>query len=193
MSGTNPTPFPLEMPQPLMGTAVPQVAAGGTGYSMSAMAAEAAERLYRRARFRALRLLWRHLNKPQRAQYRASGQQSLVAIGNATGAFYELYIHGDTLRLNDQHRFCLVMVGECVPPEDALLARKLLIEHNERLFLATANDLSEPIQRQLDPVMEQLAVLRAAQRRGPPPPYGPPPPPSMGRRGRAFRNRIRQW
>ena len=147
-----------------------------------------------RAAWRALRLLWKHLTPDQRAQYRMFVQgldhegHSFIVTGNATHDHYRIFESGSVLRLRDGHRFCLVLTGEPVPVADMLLAKKLLLENDERLFLATANDLNDP------GAMLQRATEMMRQVRGwVSPPAPAPVPNTMGRRGRALFNRLRQW
>jgi hypothetical protein len=146
------------------------------------------------ARFRALRLLWKHLTHAQRAQYKLFAKDidheghSFIVTGNTTGHHYRIFETGSVLRLRDQHRFCLVLTGEPVPPADMMLAKKLLLENDERLFLYTANDLTDGTHgRALEDQLRRAWIAR--------PPAPPPPPTTTGRRGRAFLNRIRlrQW
>lgn len=93
-----------------------------------------------RARRRARILLLRHLSISQRRRFKARGD--FPVIGSSSHAAYLIKNSGDVVRLCDEHIFCLQVVGEAVPPEDAMLARKILIESNEELFLSTANDLT---------------------------------------------------
>lgn len=160
---------------------------------------------YQRAHFRALRLLWKHLTADQRAQYRMFVQgldhegHSFIVRGNRSGDHYRIFENGSTLRLRDQHPFCLVLT-EAVPFPDMMLAKKLLLERDEGLFLATANDLSDQNHavRAYGQIMEDR-VREAIERRHRLPPRAerqpPEPPTTTERRGRAFLNRIRlrQW
>ena len=93
------------------------------------------------AQRRARALLLRHLNLTQRRSYKDRG--AFVVKGNRSGIPYRINSTGRVIRTTDDHEFCLQVVGEPVPPEDAILARKILIETNEQLFLDTANDLTE--------------------------------------------------
>lgn len=87
---------------------------------------------------RARELLLSHCTEEQAASWERSHE--LRAVGSQ-GNLYVIDEKGVT-RLADRHAFCLQVVGEQVPVEDAVLMRKLLIETNEPEFLRLANDLT---------------------------------------------------
>jgi hypothetical protein len=94
------------------------------------------------ARVAARDLLWEHLTPEQREEYRRGGV--FTAKGNDTGREYLISV-GWILyapKSYDRIDFCLHVGdqgGESIPYEDILLAKKLLIECDEDLFLKTAN------------------------------------------------------
>ena len=93
-----------------------------------------------RANRRARILLLRHMTLDQRRDWKRIGR--FTVVGSRGTRFI---LNGrEVIRESDSHTFCLQVVGEPVPLEDAILARKILIEADEAQFLATANDLSEP-------------------------------------------------
>lgn len=127
-----------------------------------------------RADFRAMRLLWRHLTKEQRKEYRRSwGRRQafesyfpwFTVRGNVTKNQYR--VCADTvIRARDNHRFCLVTKEE-MPRADQMLMRKILIETDEPLFLATANDLSDQVamrQRAIEIAQTHAAATLAVTR-----------------------------
>lgn len=127
---------------------------------MRAGAMPAASEFDENAKERARELLRRNLTKQQRKQFDRYG--SFVVIGNQSRTPYTIKNTGRVIRLSDQHEFCLQVVGEPVPVEDAMLARKLLLESNEELFLSTANDLTAPLRARGD--SDEDRARRQAQR-----------------------------
>lgn len=90
---------------------------------------------------RSLKFLREHLTPEQQTTW--DNSQYFDVKGNVSGAIYRLGPSGVTRR-SDLHDFCLQIVGEWTPIYDAVLARKILLECDEKRFLATANDLSGP-------------------------------------------------
>ncbi|TAM90189.1 hypothetical protein EPN42_06205 [bacterium] len=91
----------------------------------------------RRAGDRALQLLLQHLNEQQRAEYE---QQSAFTVVASSGHTYYLS-RNEVVAKIDNHivRLCIQpCTRESIPVWDVVLARKLLIEADERAFLATA-------------------------------------------------------
>ena len=89
----------------------------------------------------ARRLLARHLSKWQRRNLNTNG--GFAVKGNETGRRYWISKEGDVHRPRDQRHFCLMVFDENhseVPEADAILAKKILLECNEHLFLSTAYD-----------------------------------------------------
>ena len=92
---------------------------------------------WRRAGDRALQLLLRHLNEQQRAEYE---HQSAFTVVAPSGNTYYLS-RNEVVAKIDNHivRLCIQpCTRESIPAWDVVLARKLLIEADERAFLATA-------------------------------------------------------
>src|SRR5579862_3842568 len=88
---------------------------------------------------RARDFMWEKLSDQQRADYVNSGNKIIRVIGNDTG---DEYMIGAAIvrRVRDSTDFCLhVDPHGYIPYEDQILARKLLIEADEDLFLRTAN------------------------------------------------------
>lgn len=88
---------------------------------------------------RARELLLSHCTEDQRAEWQRYLNMHITA---STGVNYILDCRR-AIRQTDAHEFCLQIVGESVPIEDAVLMRKLLIETNEPEFLRLANDLTD--------------------------------------------------
>ncbi len=90
---------------------------------------------------RAKDLLLSHLDPEQRNGWIEDGQ---FHVHGSAGGEYEIDEY-EVRRLSDDHSFCLQIVGEMTPIDDAVLMRKLLLETNEPEFLRIANDLDAPI------------------------------------------------
>ena len=89
----------------------------------------------RRARRRAEALLWAWLSPAQRRQYRRRGW---FEVTTASGRRYRI-LRGGVVRLDPRGSgFCIEATAP-VPVADEMLANKLLLETNERRFLATAH------------------------------------------------------
>ena len=99
---------------------------------------------------RARELLLSHCTEEQRNDWL---HQDDMRIVGSSGGNYVLSAAG-VVRLSDTHIFCLQIVGDAVPTEDAVLMRKLLIETNEPEFLRLANDLTA--QREMNSLMSRL-------------------------------------
>ena len=89
----------------------------------------------RRARLRAEALLWTWLSPAQRRQYRARGW---FEVTTASGRRYRI-LRGGVMRLDPHGSAYCIEATSPVPVADEMLANKLLLETNERRFLATAH------------------------------------------------------
>jgi hypothetical protein len=89
----------------------------------------------RQARQRAEELLLAWLSPEQRAQYRASGR---FQVTTAAGHRYQV-CPGGVVRLDPRGWAYCIEATTSVPVADELLAFKLLLETDERRFLATAH------------------------------------------------------
>ena len=89
----------------------------------------------RQARRRAEALLWAWLSPDQRAQYRVSGR---FDVTTAAGHHYRV-CPGGVVRLEPGGSAYCIEATSPVPVADELLANKLLLETDERRFLATAH------------------------------------------------------
>jgi hypothetical protein len=89
----------------------------------------------RQARRRAEALLWAWLSPDQRAQYRVSGR---FDVTTAAGRHYRV-CPGGVVRLEPGGSAYCIEATSPVPVADELLANKLLLETDERRFLATAH------------------------------------------------------
>jgi hypothetical protein len=88
----------------------------------------------RQARRRAEALLWAWLSPDQRAQYRVSGR---FDVTTAAGRY--CVCPGGVVRLEPRGSAYCIEATSPVPVADELLAFKLLLETDERRFLATAH------------------------------------------------------
>src|SRR5919199_4333709 len=89
----------------------------------------------RRARRRAEALLWAWLSPAQRKQYRA---RRWFEVTTASGRRYRI-LRGGVVRVQPRGSgFCIEATAP-VPVADEMLANKLLLETDERRFLATAH------------------------------------------------------
>lgn len=111
----------------------------------------------KQAQRKARALLLKHMTREQRKEFKASGQFHVK--GSSTGAIYMIIDSGSVVRATDGHEFCLQVVGERVPREDELLARKILIECDEPKFLATANNLTVQRARVDNPFRDGQTVM----------------------------------
>jgi hypothetical protein len=89
----------------------------------------------RQARQRAEALLLAWLSPEQRAQYRARGR---FEVTTAAGRRYRV-CPGGVVRLNPRGSAYCIEATAPVPLADEMLATKLLLETDERRFLATAH------------------------------------------------------
>ena len=89
----------------------------------------------RRARLRAEALLWAWLSPAQRRQYRKRGW---FEVTTASGRRYRI-LRGGVMRLDPHGSAYCIEATSPVPVADEMLANKLLLETNERRFLATAH------------------------------------------------------
>jgi hypothetical protein len=89
----------------------------------------------RLARQRAEALLVAWLSPEQRAQYRARGR---FEVTTAAGRYYRV-CPGGVVRLNPRGSAYCIEATAPVPLADEMLATKLLLETDERRFLATAH------------------------------------------------------
>ena len=89
----------------------------------------------RRARLRAEALLWAWLSPAQRKQYRA---RRWFEVTTASGRRYRI-LRGGVLRLHPRGSAYCIEATSPVPVADEMLANKLLLETDERRFLATAH------------------------------------------------------
>jgi hypothetical protein len=89
----------------------------------------------RRARLRAEALLWAWLSPAQRRQYRRRGW---FEVTTASARRYRI-LRGGVVRLDPRGSGYCIEATSPVPVADEMLANKLLLETNERRFLATAH------------------------------------------------------
>jgi hypothetical protein len=89
----------------------------------------------RRARRRAEALLWAWLSPAQRRQYRA---RRWFEVMTASGRRYRV-LRGGVVRLDPRGSGYCIEATSPVPVADEMLANKLLLETDERRFLATAH------------------------------------------------------
>jgi hypothetical protein len=89
----------------------------------------------REAKTRAEALLLRWLSSRQRAQYRSHGWFDVVTPG---GNRYRIRA-GTVVRLDARRCAYCIEATPWVPAADQMLAKKLLLETDERRFLATAH------------------------------------------------------
>jgi hypothetical protein len=89
----------------------------------------------RRARLRAEALLWAWLSPAQRSQYRARRWFEVTA---ASGRRYRV-LRGGVVRSHPRGSGYCIEATSPVPVADEMLANKLLLETDERRFLATAH------------------------------------------------------
>jgi hypothetical protein len=89
----------------------------------------------RQARLRAEALLWAWLSPAQRRQYRA---RRWFEITTASGGRYRV-LRGAVVRLGPRGSGYCIEASSPVPVADEMLANKLLLETDERRFLATAH------------------------------------------------------
>jgi hypothetical protein len=89
----------------------------------------------RQARRRAEALLWAWLSPDQRAQYGVSGR---FDVTTAAGRHYRV-CPGGVVRLESRGSAYCIEATSPVPVADEMLAFKLLLETDERRFLATAH------------------------------------------------------
>ena len=89
----------------------------------------------RRARLRAEALLWTWLSRAQRRQYRRRGW---FEVTTASGRRYRI-LRGGVVRLDPHGSGYCIEATSPVPVADEMLANKLLLETDERHFLATAH------------------------------------------------------
>jgi hypothetical protein len=91
----------------------------------------------RQARLRAEALLWAWLSPAQRKQYRG---RRWFEVTTATGRRYRV-LRGAVVRLHPRGSAYCIEATSPVPVADEMLANKLLLETDERRFLATAHRL----------------------------------------------------
>jgi hypothetical protein len=89
----------------------------------------------REASRRAETLLWAWLSPAQRRQYRA---RRWFEVTTASGRRYRI-LRGGVLRLDPRGSGYCIEATSPVPVADEMLANKLLLETDERRFLATAH------------------------------------------------------
>jgi hypothetical protein len=89
----------------------------------------------RQARLRAEALLWAWLSPAQRRQYRA---RRWFEVTTASGRRYRV-LRGGVVRLRPRGSGYCIEASSPVPVADEMLANKLLLETDERRFLATAH------------------------------------------------------
>ena len=89
----------------------------------------------RRARRRAEALLWTWLSPAQRRQYR---RRRWFEVTTASGRRYRI-LRGAVVRLDPRGSGFCIEATSPVPVADEMLANKLLLETDERRFLATAH------------------------------------------------------
>ena len=89
----------------------------------------------RQARLRAEALLWAWLSPAQRQQYR---RRRWFEVTTASGRRYRI-LRGGVVRLHPRGSGYCIEATSPVPVADEMLANKLLLETDERRFLATAH------------------------------------------------------
>src|SRR5512132_278251 len=89
----------------------------------------------RQARRRGEALLWAWLSAGQRKQYRA---RRWFEVRTASGRRYRI-LRGGVVRIDPHGSGYCIEATSPVPVADEMLANKLLLETNERRFLATAH------------------------------------------------------
>ena len=89
----------------------------------------------RQARLRAEALLWAWLSPAQRQQYRA---RRWFEVTTTSGRRYRV-LPGGVVRLHPRGSGFCIEATSPVPVADEMLANKLLLETDERRFLATAH------------------------------------------------------
>jgi hypothetical protein len=89
----------------------------------------------RQARLRAEALLWAWLSPAQRRQYRA---RRWFEVTTASGRRYRV-LRGGVVRVQPRGSGFCIEATSPVPVADEMLANKLLLETDERRFLATAH------------------------------------------------------
>jgi hypothetical protein len=89
----------------------------------------------RQTRRRAEALLWAWLSPAQRRQYRA---RRWFEVTTASGRRYRI-LRGGVVRLDPRGSGYCIEATSPVPVADEMLANKLLLETDERRFLATAH------------------------------------------------------
>jgi hypothetical protein len=89
----------------------------------------------RRARLRAEALLWAWLSPAQRQQYR---RRRWFEVTTTSGRRYRI-LRGGVVRLDPRGSGYCIEATSPVPVADEMLANKLLLETDERRFLATAH------------------------------------------------------
>jgi hypothetical protein len=89
----------------------------------------------RRARLRAEALLWVWLSPGQQKQYRA---RRWFEVTTASGRRYRV-LRGGVVRVDPRGSGYCIEATSPVPVADEMLANKLLLETDERRFLATAH------------------------------------------------------
>ena len=89
----------------------------------------------RKARLRAEALLWAWLSPAQRRQYRA---RRWFEVTTASGRRYRV-MRGAVVRRDPRGSGYCIEATSPVPVADEMLANKLLLETDERRFLATAH------------------------------------------------------
>jgi hypothetical protein len=89
----------------------------------------------RKARLRAEALLWAWLSPAQRQQYRA---RRWFEVTTTSGRRYRI-LRGGVVRLDPRGSAYCIEATSSVPVADEMLANKLLLETDERRFLATAH------------------------------------------------------
>jgi hypothetical protein len=89
----------------------------------------------RKARLRAEALLWAWLSPAQRQQYRA---RRWFEVRTTSGRRYRI-LRGGVVRIDPHGSGYCIEAASPVPVADEMLANKLLLETDERRFLATAH------------------------------------------------------
>jgi hypothetical protein len=89
----------------------------------------------RQARLQAEALLWAWLSPAQRKQYRA---RRWFEVTTTSGRRYRI-LRGGVVRLDPRGSAYCIEATSSVPVADEMLANKLLLETDERRFLATAH------------------------------------------------------